>query len=121
MTACGGTEVTPTKNLDDICKALSEEFNCAVVRLTSVISGIARPDYHNYIGRSESWKARAKRCKKDSAYRCQLCNVGGNGAVLHAHHRTYANLGMERPEDLICLCADCHKTFHEHRQVSHGG
>jgi hypothetical protein len=31
---------------------------------------------------------------------------------LEVHHRTYARLGFEQPDDLIALCHDCHQDHH---------
>lgn len=57
------------------------------------------------------------RCYKlqKANYKCQLCGKTGK---LHVHHRTYENHGMEHVKkiadsDLIVLCEDCHKKFHD--------
>jgi hypothetical protein len=41
--------------------------------------------------------------------RCKRCGVT---KFLHVHHKTYANLGNEEPEDLEILCKDCHAEEH---------
>jgi len=74
-------------------------------------------DYHEYI-QSEAWKQKANDAKDAAGYRCQLCNTSGYVSELHAHHRTYERLGAELPTDLIALCDECHKLFHEHRKVN---
>lgn len=66
------------------------------------------PNYALYL-QSDEWRLRAWRCKNSARYRCQLCDRAGR---LHAHHRTYANLGRELPSDLIALCRRCHKRHH---------
>jgi hypothetical protein len=66
------------------------------------------PNYLAYL-QSKEWKARAWRCKNTAAYRCRLCDRAGR---LHAHHRTYVNLGRELPSDLLALCRGCHKRHH---------
>ena len=32
---------------------------------------------------------------------------------LHTHHKTYKNLGNERPADLVVLCASHHQGVHD--------
>lgn len=56
------------------------------------------------------------RCYKlqKANYKCQLCGKTGK---LNVHHRTYENHGMEHVKkvadsDLIVLCEDCHRKFH---------
>jgi hypothetical protein len=74
--------------------------------------GIERKvNYAEYIKSSE-WKRKADQAKEDAGFRCQLCNASGTETTLHAHHRTYENLGDELPEDITVLCADCHAKFH---------
>jgi hypothetical protein len=57
------------------------------------------------------WKDISDYKKKMANNRCQLCNKKG---VLHTHHRTYSIHGYEinNLDDLIVLCEDCHKKFH---------
>jgi len=62
--------------------------------------------YSEYL-KSHHWgavKARIKRRKT-----CQLCN---SKEGLHVHHRTYERRGEELDEDLVLLCAECHRKFH---------
>lgn len=65
-------------------------------------------EYRAYL-QSPEWKEKAKAAKREAGGRCQLCNSRG---PLHAHHRTYARLGNERPGDLTALCEYCHEAFH---------
>lgn len=67
-------------------------------------------DYQDYIS-SNAWKNNPARLTEleASGYRCRTCNVSAEGARLEVHHRTYRNLGNERPEDLTTLCSDCHE------------
>ena len=65
-------------------------------------------DYKWYI-QSFIWKAKAHRAKELAGFKCQLCNANQE---LHAHHRTYDQLGFEKIEDITVLCADCHAKFH---------
>ncbi len=70
--------------------------------------------YEQYL-HSEAWRQRRAIMVERADHRCQLCNSGGR---LEVHHRTYARLGAERPEDLIVLCHTCHATFHATGQLS---
>jgi 5-methylcytosine-specific restriction endonuclease McrA len=74
------------------------------------VAGDSRPRsivYRLYI-LSPTWKAKADAAKKRAGYRCQVCN---GKKRLEAHHRTYDNLGHEKPEDITVLCHDCHELF----------
>lgn len=79
--------------------------------LIGLIVGNRRVDYYTYIA-SPEWKSKAEAAKKRAGYRCQVCNRGPQeGARLDAHHRTYARLGHERPEDITVLCHNCHELY----------
>lgn len=68
-------------------------------------------EYYDYI-KTEPWKSLSNELKIRAGMRCQLCNKLGNLGNLHAHHRTYENLGNEKEGDVIILCSDCHAKFH---------
>lgn len=61
--------------------------------------------YHAYLQTPE-WRALATRAKARAGYRCMFCNSGGE---LHAHHRTYDRRGHEADDDVVALCAVCHR------------
>lgn len=65
--------------------------------------------YHDWLS-SPQWAALAAEAKARAQYRCAL-SAAHRGPV-EAHHRTYARLGRERPEDIIVLCEACHRHFH---------
>lgn len=65
-------------------------------------------DYAEYL-QTAHWKKMSANAKQKAGYRCQVCN---SPRSLDVHHRTYERLGYERPEDVICLCHDCHATYH---------
>jgi len=74
--------------------------------------------YARYI-KSGKWKNKAKKCKEDANFTCSDCGITQMdlhkrqlGQWLHAHHLTYKRLGDELPEDLLCLCPDCHNKRH---------
>lgn len=74
--------------------------------------------YREYLQTPE-WKRRRQEHLNAAGERCQVCNRGpGKGTSLHVHHRTYANRGNERFNDLIVLCGGCHQYFHEGRRVA---
>lgn len=66
--------------------------------------------YREYL-QTEHWRNLRGQMLKRAKFHCQLCNRGD--LSLHVHHRSYAHRGEEPYSDLIVLCADCHKTFHE--------
>ena len=65
--------------------------------------------YKDYL-KTYDWNKTRKETLKYSGYKCQLC--GKNNIKLNIHHNTYENLGKEEKEDLIALCCECHKKFH---------
>lgn len=73
---------------------------------------VSRSEYHDYI-QSPAWIQKAEQCKKKAGYRCQLCHISGFARPLHVHHNNYYHLGNELDTDLVVLCADCHKMFHD--------
>ena len=60
---------------------------------------------------SPEWQKKRKQKLKEAGSRCQLCNAGN--AELHVHHRTYENIGNEKLSDLVVLCKECHRKFHD--------
>lgn len=75
---------------------------------------LRRLPYSDYL-KSPEWHRRRAVLYKFADSRCQLCYT--DKQPLHAHHRTYERLAQERISDLILLCAECHKLFHEHRKL----
>lgn len=65
--------------------------------------------YKEYIN-SQEWREKAKKIRKRDGNVCRLCN--SKDKELHVHHSTYDRLGCEDDNDLITLCAPCHKKFH---------
>ena len=72
-------------------------------------------NYHTYIA-SREWRQNPVRLAEleASGFRCRLCNGDGTDSALEVHHRTYANLGNEQPNDLTTLCRRCHRLFTDH-------
>ncbi len=69
--------------------------------------------YAEYL-KTQEWIRRRMVKLEISEYRCQLCNSSED---LNVHHRTYERLGCEKMGDLLVLCRDCHKLFHERRML----
>ena len=65
-------------------------------------------NYEKYM-KSEEWKDKRWKALERGWHRCCLC---GAEECLHVHHRSYDNLGDERPEDLEVLCKHCHASRH---------
>lgn len=73
--------------------------------------------YADYLW-STRWAERKKTYHADGgALKCFVCT---SSKRLHIHHRTYRNLGNEKHDDLVTLCADCHHGVHEYIK-SHDG
>ncbi len=72
-------------------------------------------NYEDYM-RSQEWDARRKAAIIAAGCRCQICNAGNRR--LDVHHRTYVRLGNELPQDLVALCRQCHKLFHQNRRLA---
>ena len=68
-----------------------------------------KENYKQYLETSH-WQDVRKDKLKEAKYRCQLC--GNTNTELHVHHNTYERIGNEEMSDLIVLCEDCHKKFH---------
>lgn len=66
-------------------------------------------DYKDYL-KTYDWNETRKIVLKEANYKCQLC--GAKNVKLNVHHNTYENIGHEYREDLVVLCDDCHKKFH---------
>ena len=75
-----------------------------------------RISYHEYI-QSDEWRMKEEAAKKAAGYRCQVCNTSRHEVSLDAHHRSYANLGDEKPDDITVLCRSCHELFSNHGKV----
>jgi hypothetical protein len=74
--------------------------------------------YQEYL-QSPYWKQVTDAVKRRADYRCQLCNSQHG---LQAHHRSYQHRGRELEgnnlNDLVCLCAACHRLFHEGNKIA---
>ena len=64
--------------------------------------------YPEYL-RTEHWQERRKAALERYEYACWKCD---KRTSLQVHHLTYDYRGMESTEELMVLCADCHKKEH---------
>lgn len=75
-------------------------------------------EYDGYM-KSEEWAAkRDERLRLDDRH-CVMCGradgITRKGKpVLQVHHVSYKNLGHEPMEDLVSLCAGCHRKIHRY-------
>lgn len=88
-------------------RARRERYEQRLIQLCSM-------PYQEYL-RTAEWEETRERALKRAGYHCSICNAGK--CELHVHHRSYQNLGQETNRDVIVLCKDCHKLFHEQSSV----
>jgi 5-methylcytosine-specific restriction endonuclease McrA len=70
---------------------------------------LAHLSYREFL-RSDRWKEIRAEAIERAGHRCALCAYEGDR--LEVHHRSYARAGGdELPEDLVCLCHDCHGAY----------
>ena len=76
-------------------------------------------DHDRYLAylQSDDWALQRAAAFARARMQCQRC---GSRYGLEVHHRTYARLGDERPDDLELLCGDCHERHHRRqREAKH--
>jgi hypothetical protein len=90
-------------------------------RLDANING----DYAAYL-QSPHWLRLRELVLRRDQYKCRRCGSSYHWAdsnsqdVLHCHHMTYDRRGEERLDDLVTLCARCHKLVHDHGLFARG-
>jgi 5-methylcytosine-specific restriction endonuclease McrA len=73
-------------------------------------------DYAEYI-QTYHWLQVAEETRMHRPH-CEVCGMNRQwsryfwGVDLNVHHKTYENLGNEKPEDLEVLCVRCHSERH---------
>ena len=68
----------------------------------------AKEEYKEYLN-SDHWKSIRLKALDRAGHKCQLCS---SKECLNVHHNTYINRGHEDLKDLVVLCRECHKKFH---------
>jgi hypothetical protein len=81
------------------------------------IAALRALPYGEYL-KTPEWAETRKGALKRARYHCQVCASSG---PLHVHHRTYIRRGAEFPSDLIALCPECHRIFHETKKLADNG
>lgn len=77
---------------------------------------MTRAEYETYL-LGEHWRDFSYIIKRNHPY-CAICKISWGEAekkyrqALNVHHKTYKNLGKEKPEDVIVLCRQCHLNAH---------
>ncbi len=68
-------------------------------------------DYRKYL-KSRHWQRVRKAALKRAGYRCQIC--AERGLTLSVHHSCYDRRGRELAQDVVVLCENCHRLYHDH-------
>lgn len=78
---------------------------------------MTREEYIQYL-EGEHWKTFSRRIKKERFFQCERCRMDEATSKkkyrqgLNVHHKTYKNIGKEKPADVIVLCWACHMGEH---------
>jgi hypothetical protein len=108
--------LNPHNQLDDDTSPKEQigQIMYALVNYSKITKHIKSMDYHDFL-QTPYWMAISSYKKNLSHYKCALC---GSNKKLATHHKTYSRHGQEHlksvmNEDLIVLCDNCHKKFHD--------
>jgi hypothetical protein len=74
---------------------------------------VAPANYMDYL-KSPEWQEKRHVTLARWGCRCCVCNSPNSPEV---HHRTYARLGRELPNDVVVLCHVCHEFFSNNRKL----
>lgn len=69
------------------------------------------PGFYEAYLRTPYWRETRAAALRRAGFVCEWCGEPAE----NVHHRTYARLGNERPDDLLALCRLCHLTAHGKR------
>jgi len=92
-----------------------EEHEKHKAKIKARVNELQTMPYQEYL-RTPEWQDRRKQHLKSAGYKCQVCNE--KNTILNVHHRTYERRGQEHYKDLITLCEDCHKIFHQAKKLA---
>lgn len=84
--------------------------------LTSRLQDLGFKKYSEYLA-TQHWKDLRSKLLPEGT-RCSACE---DELARNLHHRTYARLGNELPEDLIPLCEKCHTRVHQSERMGKEG
>ena len=102
---------------DELDKYRDQEYDDKVSQEREDLLGLKKDyNYHNsklykyqvYLN-SPTWKHKRQQVHDRDKNICQLCKIETSEEV---HHLTYKNIFKEPLEDLIAVCASCHKKEH---------
>ena len=86
-------------------KEEKDDYNKVIYKLRTM-------PYKDYL-KTWHWKHFRREAIKFYQGKCQLCGKKEEHEYnLHLHHNSYENRGRETFNDVILLCANCHKTHH---------
>ena len=94
--------ITRTTSRSKVCNFCGVPFALMETRDRSL--------YDFYVKKSKIWKSNREWALERAGNKCEQC---GATYSLQVHHKTYAHLGYEYPDDLIVLCEMCHEKEHE--------
>ena len=103
------TEDAANEELSELKKAQSDAARIPTPPIPDMKKSAAER-YEDFL-KSDYWKYVRGKKLKDAHNKCQIC---GSKKSLNVHHNSYANHGQEYKhlEDLVVLCSECHKKFH---------
>jgi len=74
--------------------------------------------YQTYLD-GEKWKekrrstlARVKSKSKRAVFQCEKCKEFFHADAIEVHHKTYRDIGSEKPNQLDVICKWCHSELH---------
>lgn len=92
----------------------------AMLRRLASPESLRELEYEEYL-QTPHWEQMKRIAKAASSRsldpRCQLCGCDDERVAFQVHHNTYKRLGQEDTLDLIVLCIDCHRLFHESKKL----
>lgn len=62
------------------------------------------------------WILEGRPYRNSILIRCEACGERFRRREINIHHKTYARLGHEKPEDLVIWCEPCHKEWHRKKK-----
>jgi hypothetical protein len=78
-----------------------------------LMHGFRTMPYDDYLRTSWWWNGTRSAEFRYAEGRCRLCNE----PAIDVHHNAYANLGEEKPRDVVALCRRCHYDHHERMKL----
>lgn len=105
-------QITPSSSKAVKCRPATKKWpvnSKGKIPKNKLLNGLT---YHEYI-KSRRWGRRRALYYKTHERKCAACS----SPKVTLHHTSYQRLGKELDEDLLALCWDCHKAFHDRHGV----